>query len=381
MPAPGKSPRRRWWRLCLLSPLLLILALVVAVLAVDPSRYRSTLEAQVRKQLGLGLDLQGELHWKLWPLLAIESGAGTLQAPLLSWQHLEFNADPWALLRRRWELGALRIDGLRLDLRRDANGHGNWEWPASNGPSKALQVQLGTLELKDAKVSYQDARSGSHWAVGPLDLQTDARIDRQPAAGTQLSVEHMKMKLGDARLEASVQGGIAGALTLRGAVDFRTPALRELLRSLGIKPPGTRDSQALGTARLATQWALQDQQLALDALQAQLDDTHLAGTVHVDLRGPAPRWQLDLKGDAVLLDRYLAPEDKASDARVPRRSVGSAAVSAAGDTVGSGAGNAAFALPVARLKSLPVAGVIELDSARAGGVTLQGVTLRWVGAQ
>lgn len=336
-------------------PLLLVAALVLVILTVDPSRYRPAIESQVQRQLGLKLQLQGNLHWKLWPLLAIESGAGTLQAPLLSWQHLVFNADLLALLRRRWIMDSLQIEGLRLDLRRDASGRDNWDLPASNGPAGTLQLQLKRLTLRDANLSYQDAGSGSQWHVGPLELELGARVDRQ-GQGTQLSVTDIKLKLAGGQLQGSVQGALAEEMAhsaLQGRIEFQTTGLREFLQALGIKPPATRDAATLGAAQFSMEWAMKDQQLDFKLLQLRLDATKLAGSAHVDLRGDAPQLQLDLQGDTVQLDRYRSPEGTSSEP---------------------------FTLPVAALKSLPVTGVIQLDSAEAQGVTLKGVRLRLVGA-
>src|SRR5690606_23752114 len=96
------------------------------------------------------------LELELFPWLAVEAGGVTLgnapgfdpAVPFATAERVAAEVRLLPLLSRRVEIGTIRLDGLELNLTRDANGRGNWqdfsaqpETAASAGDAELLSVQ------------------------------------------------------------------------------------------------------------------------------------------------------------------------------------------------------------------------------------------------
>ncbi len=158
-------------------------------------------------------------------------------APLLSWQSLRVQLADVLPLQRRVVLDAVQLDGLVLHVRRDAQGRLELERlaaaaqaagpapPASaasapaSAPAAAApvwQLQLALLELKDARV---------HWNDAALQPAAEAQLD-----GIQLQLKQLQWPfesdasvLADARLQ--VQGRAHGSVHAEGTLTDRKAKL------------------------------------------------------------------------------------------------------------------------------------------------------------
>src|SRR3569833_835262 len=129
--------------------LLLIDDIVVFALTFDANKYKSEIAAAVNKATGRVLTIEGDIHLSIFPWLGAELGAMRLSnAP-------GFGDEPFAqigaaavkvkllpLLCKEVEVDEVTLNGLRLSLRRDANGHTNWEDLA------------GGINLRDADIVW-----------------------------------------------------------------------------------------------------------------------------------------------------------------------------------------------------------------------------------
>ena len=159
----------------------LLLVLATVWLVVHPREYQSRIEAAVRESTGRPLLLQGDIHLSLFPWVALEFGPATLgnppgfgAEPFLTLRHAAVRARLWPLLFGRLEMGGLDLDGLDVRLERDAQGRGNWEFPARAGaaPSAApagapLQLErLGSVRIRDARLRFE------RYSVRKIELLT-----------------------------------------------------------------------------------------------------------------------------------------------------------------------------------------------------------------
>ena len=110
------------------------------------------LDSFLSAQLPLAVTV-GDIGGELWHELRIrnvqvdEIDAGELR-PLLRLDSLRISYGWRNLLRSNWELDSAQIDGVRIRLRNDEEGHLRQPWrPAESGPS-------GPLSLPVARVSY-----------------------------------------------------------------------------------------------------------------------------------------------------------------------------------------------------------------------------------
>jgi AsmA protein len=397
-------PIYRWLLLALAALIVLPLAAVLCVMLwVDPNRFRAPIENAARERLGLPLQLQGDLAWQWWPLLSMSASGGRINDPvggnpLLLWQKLEFGARWPALMRQRLEVDALRIDGLQLRLQRDAQGRGNWQSlaeqvgarldargaaaaPGTGPDSGQASFTLASLQLRDASIHLDDAGTGRQWRADGLQFQ--AALGYAPGSGTlQLDAPRLRATLaaGDAagrsweldfespqlRLDtrtpsldaANWRLQLAGLqldgtqleplrfepLSGAGQLKFSTASIRELLQRLGVQPPPTRDSDALGKLDGELGWTLKAGRLDLQPLQLKGDDTTFTGLAMwpLDDTGPA---LLELHGDHADFDRYRRPEDQPGEP---------------------------FELPVEKLRAIDLEGEVSFETATLFGVTLRG---------
>ncbi|MCF6780312.1 AsmA family protein [Stutzerimonas stutzeri] len=196
--------------LAILGLLLIIVALGFALTHLfDPNDYKDEIRDLARSKAGLELDIRGDIGWSLFPWLGLElhdttlASASTPQQPLADLRMLGLSVRVMPLLRREVQMSDITLNGLNLTLTRDENGTGNWEGigqppqqqdqtatePATttaeteSKPDKAsrpLQLDIDSLTVKDARVTYQDAQSGQHLSAEGIELTTGAIREGEP---------------------------------------------------------------------------------------------------------------------------------------------------------------------------------------------------------
>lgn len=190
--------------LVLLGLLLLIVGLGFALTHFfDPNDYKEEIRQLARDKANLELAIHGEIGWSLFPWLGLElhqtslASAATPEQPLADLRMLGLSVRVLPLLRREVQMSDIRIDGLSLMLRRDEQGHGNWEHigqPAgtdnaemaseataerSDEPTSArsgmpIKLDIDSLTINDARITYQDAQSGQQFSAESIQLETGA---------------------------------------------------------------------------------------------------------------------------------------------------------------------------------------------------------------
>ena len=369
--------------------LLALVAIVVVVLTIDPDGFRGRIETAASAALGRDVQLSGGLRWRLGWRTAIESRGGQIAnapgfgpLPFAEWQSLRLGLALRPLLRREVELDRIELVGARLRLQRDAAGLANWNFsaqPSAAGDSTTsgsdLKIRVGSLSLRDAAMSYQDAAASRDWqftalqldvqlptdllaqrllfaavslraqasgapfaATGvPFSLQADA-VTVERSAGA-VDVPAWSVRWADAQAEGTLQARAMPAPQAQGRISMQAPSLRALLAAVSFPAPATRDAQTFGPLRLAMQFDWRDGTARIDALDVTLDDTHVVGSVALPSLSP-PALRFELAADQVAVDRYLAPEDAPSEP---------------------------FELPLAALKALDAKGSLTIRDARMLG--------------
>jgi AsmA protein len=132
--------------------LLVVAAVFVLTSVVDPNRYRGKIEGIVADLAGRPFVIQGDLAITWYPWLGIRTGAARLEnapgvagAPLVEWQSIAVAAKVWPLLHGEVVADRIRLQSPSIHLRRDAQGHGNWEG-------------IGGSHVDGADARRQDAR-------------------------------------------------------------------------------------------------------------------------------------------------------------------------------------------------------------------------------
>ena len=192
---------------------LVFLGLVLIVVALgfalthlfDPNDYKDEIRQLARDKANLELQLNGEIGWSLFPWLGIELHDASLasvvspEQPFAQLQMLGLSVRVLPLLRKEVQMSDIRVEGLSLNLQRDAKGHGNWQdigRPAapsnkpqpSDSPASAtsptrptaadspqpLRLDIDSLSIRNASIDYQDAASGQQFRLESVQLNSGA---------------------------------------------------------------------------------------------------------------------------------------------------------------------------------------------------------------
>ena len=200
----------------------------------DPEALRRAVIASVQRQSGRTVTL-GRLDVRLLPSPRVQadeltlgdrpSSEGAGGAPMLRIGHLSAGIGLWPLLRRVVRLDGLTLDHVTLHVRRDADGHGNWEMgprPADAGASGTGSarggarwgVELGAVDVTVARLSLHDRL-----------MHRDAELDLDALAVSGLQGEQPRFSLAGRRdgVGYGLHGSAGPVRRLFAGGDRRTP--------------------------------------------------------------------------------------------------------------------------------------------------------------
>jgi AsmA protein len=121
-----------------------------------------------------------------------------------------------------------------------------------------------------------------------------------------LSAPAYEVNAAGAIVNGSVKAtAIVDALAATGSVKLAPLVVREWLPRLGLAIPTTRDEKALSLVSASGDFSYGKHAVRFERLEATLDDTHLKGTLALDLNTEAVKF--DLTVDTLDVDRYLPP--------------------------------------------------------------------------
>ena len=215
--------------LMILLVLLAVAAVVILPMVVDPNDYKPQIVQAAKEKLGRDLTIEQDLSLSVFPWLGIETGGvrvgnapGFSEQPFAEIDQLGLKVKLMPLLSRHVEVDTLVVNGLRLNLERDAKGTTNWDdlvaaqqveaaeeasqGPPSDGAADPLSFSVQGIQIGDARVSWDDRQAGQKYLLDKVRLVT-GRLS--PGAtvpveiGAVFTSDTPAMTL-DAGLEASV---------------------------------------------------------------------------------------------------------------------------------------------------------------------------------
>ena len=347
----------------LLGGLLALAAIlaVILVLVFDPNEYKGEIIQAVKDKTGRELRIDGKLGWSFFPWIGIETGKLELgNAP-------GFGTEPMAridgagakvellpLLRKHFIVTVI-LDGLKLNLARNAAGKTNWDdlvkppstepaagKPAPGGQPAIAGVSINKIDIRKADVTWNDQKNGVKYAVHNLDFKTGKIVmgspmevhlsfdleSGQPPLRTRvdlksrmnldldkqtLDVDSLTLALGDLSLQTSFKGAhMLDAPSVNGTLEVSPFNPRALSEKLGVKIE-TAGKSALTRVSLKTKFSATTDSAELKDLAINLDDSRLNGSLAVR-HFTRPSYQFDLTLDQIDLDRYLPPAAPAAAA-------------------------------------------------------------------
>ena len=336
---------------------LFAIAAVAFFLFFDANDFREEIGAAVQKATGRELVIEGDVALKVFPWLAVDVGSSALgnakgfgEVPFGRFERAQLSVRLLPLLfRQEIVVGAIKIEGLVLNLEEDRRGANNWD-DLVDGESAAKKdqatasadaaVDVASMELTDATFNYYDAASDSRYAlndanlrIGPVTgsrenllvdgLSLKARLEGVGVMPTEfkmstdsIGLQTVEQVVTLAKLELTALGmdmsiepqpfsyadSVQPTATLK--IDAFSP--RSLMTVFGTEPPETADPVALSRVIIDAKAALKSKTIELTDVTLKLDDTTFRGTLSVP-RSSTGTYQFNFDADVIDLTRYMEP--------------------------------------------------------------------------
>jgi AsmA protein len=369
--------------------LLLVAALLIVTLVINPNRYRGEIDRRVSLATGRSFVIEGNVRLSGFPWLAVRIGRARLGPrpgqpgpDLIDWRSARLSVRLLPLLlHRQLDIGQIRLQGADIHLWRQPDGRGNWQDLLARSHSQAATPALPAfagLDIEDGTLHYANSPGApitlTHWQLrvapgqsgGPLTVSSRFLLHGGPLPRAGVPV---RLRLERLRLEAAPFTVSAPAVVLKvagvtmrgkatlthgkngfdanGALTLTVPSVRRLITLLNLKTRLPKDPKALGKLSLRARWRLKNGALALNPLTARLDATTLTGWVDRS-GGPRPLWRFALEADRIDFAHYLPPTRKHPKPLV---------------------------LPIKALRALHARGILTVEQASFNGTTLRDIRL------
>jgi len=196
---------------------LIVIGVTLVILIVDPNDYKEEIAKAVHDRTGRDLKLEGDLKLSVFPWLAIETGraelgnaAGFGPGPFLTLERADVGVRLFPLLRGQMQVRRLELEGLKVNLVKDADGKTNWEDLSKSEPettpatqSKTELPSIAGVSIKNSALDYRDLGTASRWRVEKLDVDTgrvesgepiDLQVEFDVDQGDDTASKHVRMK-------------------------------------------------------------------------------------------------------------------------------------------------------------------------------------------
>ncbi|MDJ0793570.1 MAG: AsmA family protein [Woeseiaceae bacterium] len=170
------------------------------------------------------------------------------------------------------------------------------------------------------------------------------------------TVQPVSLSLLGIEIDAEVEPfSYADTIQPVATIDVAAFSPRSLMTAFGSTPPETADPSALSSVSMAAKAYVGDDNMRMTGLTITVDDTTFTGKMTVPFASNG-RFFLDLTGDALDLNRYMAPADEEE-------------VAATGD-------DAPMEIPAELIKPLNARGDFKISTVTLGAMRLDNVTVR-----
>lgn len=236
--------------------LLLLLIPIGILISIDLNEYKGLISDSIKKQTGRELVLSGSIDKTFFPWLGVNVGAMQLsnapgfgEAPFAKLDKVEVRVKLLPLIKKQIVVDKIVLHGLHLQLARNAAGVSNWEdlvakpsatqdaplatesdieskpstpskpsaAPDEKQPILLDALTVGGLDIRDARIVWDDQTMMQHYELNKVNLQTGEVILNQPV-NVQLALAF-----------AAKQPQLSGEMTFSAEI---TAALQQQLYSI-----------------------------------------------------------------------------------------------------------------------------------------------------
>ena len=214
--------------------LLIVAAIAIAMLVIDPNTYKPQIEQAVEKQTNLDLILDGDISWSLMPIgLELNDVEAKLEGErFIALKRLVAEINLWSLITMAPQVNNFVLDGLDAHLSIDKDGQANWnrvlpetdsepvdssepapETAADEDAAEPLNFNVSNVEISNAQVHYTDATTGQ-----AIILEDFALNASDITLGSEFPLD-ISFRVETAEPQMSVNGKISARLTANQALD------------------------------------------------------------------------------------------------------------------------------------------------------------------
>lgn len=245
-----------------------VIALSLFLLTFDANDNKDWIARKFQEQTGRTLSLDGNIDVTFYPWLgvtaervAIGNATGFSDTPLLAANSLALRLKLLPLLRSRYEIDTVQVDGLHLNLEVAGNGLNNWSTlrgsPAAAGNRSAAEpaaegsansaffnnIVIGGVNITDTSIEYGDTFADRHYEINDFNMSIGELVYGHPL-DLRLGFDAVSYKP-----ELAAQTMLEGTVVYdmdRGRYDFAPLQLQSTLRGPGV--PGGSAALTLDTA-------------------------------------------------------------------------------------------------------------------------------------
>lgn len=183
----------------------LIVALVVILpMVIEPNDFKPQIIEVVKQQTGRDLTIDGDIGLSVFPRVGLQLGktelsnaAGFSGETFASTNAVNIQVALMPLLKKKVRMDEVVVDGLQLNLQRDASGKTNWDdlagkekgtaggddkaKPASSANQPKLEeIYIGGVNIRDANISWKDETKGDAYQISKFNLTSGPIVPGDP---------------------------------------------------------------------------------------------------------------------------------------------------------------------------------------------------------
>ncbi|MGH8321126.1 MAG: AsmA family protein, partial [Gammaproteobacteria bacterium] len=180
---------------------LIIILVIVLPLVINPNDFKPQITKAVKDKTGRELAISGNIKLTIFPWLGAQIGPMSLgnapgfgNTPFASINETDVHVRFWPLLRGKIEVGTVKLDGLNLDLERDASGQNNWHdildhlrGPASAAKSSGgakgngfANLQMQGFSVSNSGLRWSDAQKHQQYTISNFSVDMGAFASGKP---------------------------------------------------------------------------------------------------------------------------------------------------------------------------------------------------------
>ena len=173
---------------------LVIAAMIIIPMVVDPNDYKAQIEQAVEESTGRTLKITGNINLSLFPWIGVRIGEVSLgnspkfsQEPMAQIQETDVKVKLLPLFSNQVVVDTCLLKGLQLYLGKDASGKSSWTdilsreskqnqtspetTPSPGSPIPFISIR--GVEISDARITWDDRQNGKKYQASSINLEVN----------------------------------------------------------------------------------------------------------------------------------------------------------------------------------------------------------------